>query len=193
MDNKVELYFKGLKQWKNELNDLRALLLNKELDESLKWGRPCYSRNGKLIIGLSGFKNHYGMWFFHGVYLKDKKGVLINAQDGKTAALRQMRFDSDSKIDLKLVDRYIDEAIQNADEGKFYKAQKKELVIPDLLEDTLASKKDLQKLFDALSLSKKREFAEYISKAKREATKLSRLEKIIPMIEQGIGLHDKYR
>ncbi|WP_330443122.1 hypothetical protein [Flavobacterium sp. C4GT6] len=29
--------------------------------------------------------------------------------------------------------------------------------------------------------------------AKREATKLSRLEKIKPMILKGIGLNDKYR
>ena len=34
---------------------------------------------------------------------------------------------------------------------------------------------------------------EYISKAKREATKQSRLEKIKPKILRGVGLHDKYK
>jgi uncharacterized protein YdeI (YjbR/CyaY-like superfamily) len=34
---------------------------------------------------------------------------------------------------------------------------------------------------------------EYINEAKQEKTKLSRLEKIKPMILSNIGLHDKYR
>ena len=47
--------------------------------------------------------------------------------------------------------------------------------------------------FDNLSLTARREFAEYISEAKRETTKIKRLEKIIPMIQSGIGLNDKYK
>jgi uncharacterized protein YdeI (YjbR/CyaY-like superfamily) len=40
---------------------------------------------------------------------------------------------------------------------------------------------------------KQREYCEYISEAKRDATKLKRLEKIIPMIIEGVGLNDKYK
>ncbi|MCK5210721.1 MAG: YdeI/OmpD-associated family protein [Cyclobacteriaceae bacterium] len=52
---------------------------------------------------------------------------------------------------------------------------------------------ELRSCFDDLSLSRQREFTEYISEAKREETKLKRLEKIIPMIKEKIGLSDKYR
>jgi len=44
-----------------------------------------------------------------------------------------------------------------------------------------------------LSLSKQREYSEYISEAKRETTKVTRLKKITPLIEAGKGLHDKYK
>ena len=47
--------------------------------------------------------------------------------------------------------------------------------------------------FKSLTLSKQREYAEYITEVKREETKLNRLQKIIPMIEKGIGLNDKYK
>jgi len=47
-------------------------------------------------------------------------------------------------------------------------------------------------MFDSFSLSKKRDFAEYISEPKRPETKLTRLDKIVPMILKGIGLNDKY-
>ena len=40
---------------------------------------------------------------------------------------------------------------------------------------------------------KQREYCEYIATAKRDPTKLSRLEKIKPMILNGTGLHDKYK
>ncbi|WP_325262934.1 YdeI/OmpD-associated family protein, partial [Flavobacterium sp.] len=40
---------------------------------------------------------------------------------------------------------------------------------------------------------KQKEFIEYIESAKREETKLTRIEKIKPMILDNIGLNDKYR
>jgi uncharacterized protein YdeI (YjbR/CyaY-like superfamily) len=38
-----------------------------------------------------------------------------------------------------------------------------------------------------------REYAEHIASAKREATKQTRIDKVLPMIVSGVGLHDKYR
>ena len=47
--------------------------------------------------------------------------------------------------------------------------------------------------FNNLTRYKQRKYCEHIVTAKREATKTSRLEKIKPMILQGVGLHDKYK
>ncbi len=38
-----------------------------------------------------------------------------------------------------------------------------------------------------------RDYADYVADAKREDTKLRRINKILPMISKGVGLHDKYR
>jgi uncharacterized protein YdeI (YjbR/CyaY-like superfamily) len=51
----------------------------------------------------------------------------------------------------------------------------------------------LANAFQQFSLSKQKEFQQYIEEAKREQTKLSRMEKIKPMILQNIGLNDKYK
>jgi uncharacterized protein YdeI (YjbR/CyaY-like superfamily) len=53
--------------------------------------------------------------------------------------------------------------------------------------------KKLKAQFDKLTPGRQREYAEYISTAKQEATKKRRLQKITPMIEKGIGLNDKYQ
>ena len=57
----------------------------------------------------------------------------------------------------------------------------------------MASNTEFSKQFESFSLSKKREYTDHISEAKREATQQKRLEKIIPMILRGAGLHDKYK
>ena len=70
---------------------------------------------------------------------------------------------------------------------------KKSISIPKEFKNVLDKNKELKDSFDQFTPGKKREFAEYISDAKRDATKQKRIEKIIPMILNGIGLNDKYR
>ena len=65
--------------------------------------------------------------------------------------------------------------------------------MPEELEAALKRNKKAQQQFKALTPGRQREYAEYIALAKRAATRQSRLEKIMPMICDGIGLNDKYR
>ncbi len=194
MENKtIDHYFENFTTWKDELNKLRSLMKGKSLEESIKWGRPCYSYNGKLIIGLSEFKNHYGIWFFHGALIEDNYNMLINAQEGKTKGMRQIRFDSTTKPVRGQIIYYIDAAIKNAKEGQFVKAQKKKLAIPTALKVSLKEDLSFEKAFHKMTESQRKEFAEYIAEAKRDTTVQSRLIKIKAMVTKGEGLNDKYR
>ncbi len=195
MNDKVTAYIVSQKKWTQELQLLRSFLLELELFEDIKWGMPAYIYKTKNIIGMSGFKNYFGLWFHQGVFLKDEKKLLVNAQEGKTKAMRQWRFNSIEELDKKTLQEYVLEAMKNAEMGKEIKSQpnKKPLQIPTKLLKALESNEELKVKFEMFSLSKKREFTEYISEAKRETTKENRLEKIIPMIKLGIGLNDKYR
>lgn len=195
MNDKITDYIVKQDKWTQELNLLRSFLLELDLKEEVKWGVPAYIYKKKNIIGMSAFKNYFGIWFHQGVFLKDDAGVLMNAQEGKTKAMRQWRFNSINELDKKLIQSYVLEAMKNSDDGKEMKPQrnKKPLEIPSLLLSTFNNNQELKGKFNALSLTKKREFTEYIVEAKREVTKQNRLQKIIPMIEAGIGLNDKYR
>ncbi|MBL4905370.1 MAG: DUF1801 domain-containing protein [Flavobacteriaceae bacterium] len=189
-------YIEKKTQWKAALELLRSTLLTTDLEEALKWGMPVYVVNGKNIVGLSAFKSYVGLWFFQGGTLKDEKNVLLNAQEGKTNAMRQWRFSSIDEIDPKLVVSYVNEAIANQASGNIIKPKKKNakpLVIHKLFQQELDKNSQLVKQFEGFNLTKKREFAAYISDAKRETTQLKRMEKIIPMILDGSGLYDKYK
>lgn len=193
--NSVEEYIESHEQWTDALSVLRNIINKTELIETLKWSAPVYTIDGKNVIGLGAFKNHFGIWFFNGVFLKDDKNLLVNAQEGVTKALRQMRFTSIDEIDKNSVLSYVKEAIENQKLGKEVKVDrsKKETVIPKELKQELNKNADLNTGFKALTSYKQREYCDYIATAKREVTKISRIEKIKPMILKGIGLHDKYK
>jgi len=190
----VEEYIETNSHFSEALTLLRDLINTTELNESVKWNAPVYDLNGKNVIGLGAFKHHFGIWFFNGVFLKDEENLLVNAQE-KTKALRQMRFESVDDIDKNLVLAYVKEAIKNQKLGKEIKAVRntKSVVIPEELNLVLKAKSDLNNSFKALTPGKQREYCNYITEAKREATKQSRIEKITPMILNGLGLHDKYK
>ncbi len=173
---------------------LRELILSTGLKETIKWGAPVYALNGKNIVGISSFKSYTGLWFFQGALLEDKKNLLVNAQENKTKALRQWRFTSIDEVDENLVLEYLNEAIENQTKNREIKPERNvTLVIPEELEKRFIETPQLRIHFNEFSRGKQREFAEYISDAKREETRINRINKIIPLIRNGIGLNDKYR
>lgn len=191
----VEEYIENNSHYAEALTLLREILNTTELEEAIKWSAPVYTLNGKNVVGLGAFKKHFGIWFFNGVFLKDEQQVLVNAQENKTKALRQMRFESIEAINKNIVLSYVKEAIENQKLGKEIKPDrsKKDTIIPKELKLELEKDTTLKTAFNNLSPSKQREYCEHIATAKREATKQSRLEKIKPMILQNKGLHDKYK
>lgn len=182
-----------LNGWSEELDLLKSIINKTELKETTKWGGPVFTVNGKNVLGIGGFKNYFAIWFFNGVFLKDEKQVLVNAQEGVTKSLRQWRFSSKEEVDEKTILSYIKEAIENEKMGKSIKPQKKEFLIPIQLQKELDDNPNLSEAFKKLTTYKQNDFLEYINTAKREETKLSRIEKIKPMILAGIGLNDKYK
>ena len=192
---KVEAYFAEEHQWKKAIGILRNLVLKTELEETFKWMFPTYTLDNKNVLSICKFKGHFCIWFFNGVFLSDPNNVLKNAQEGKTKAMRQWKFSSLDDIAENNVLAYMNEAIENQKNGRILAPSKptKKVIIPELLSNKLAEDKKLNSAFEALSSYKQKEFYEYIETAKQEKTKLSRLDKIIPLILQGIGLNDKYR
>lgn len=191
----VEEYLANNDTWKNELVLLRKIINNEGLEETIKWSAPTYCYKNKNVVGMAAFKNHFGIWFFQGALLKDDYNLLENAQEGKTKALRQMRFTNIDQIDAEKIARYIKEAMKLVDDGKEIKPVRnnKAVTIPEELQQRFLNDSALQAAFATLTPGKQREYVNHITEAKRAATKEKRLDKIIPMILAGVGLYDKYK
>jgi uncharacterized protein YdeI (YjbR/CyaY-like superfamily) len=190
----VDEYILNVAEGREILMVLRELILSTELTETVKWGIPVYTINDKNVVGMAAFKSYVGLWFYNGSFLKDEAGVLINASEGVTKALRQWRFTSADEIDDSLVIKYLNEAIQNQKQGKELKPERnKPVIIPDELQVEFAEDSELENCFKRFTPGKQREFTNYISEAKTPETRKVRVEKVIPLILENIGLNDKYR
>ena len=194
MTKTVEEYMQKHSEWSHILDPLRALLLDSELSETVKWGAPVYTLSDRNVVGLGAFKSYAGLWFFDGSLLTDADQVLVNAQQGRTRGMRQWRFQAEDDVNVTQVRSYITQAMANAKTGKhIVRKAKGAKKIPRILADALDQNKHLATAFDEFTAGKQREFSEYITMAKKVVTRENRLAKITPMILRGEGLNDRYR
>lgn len=180
--------------WIKELSAIASIIAKAPLEKSIKWGAEVFTYSGKNVVSYGGFKNYFTIWFYNGVFLKDKYKVLISAQENKTKSLRQWRFTTLEEIDENKILEYITEAIEIEKNGLKIKPEKFKAVTPSqLLVDAFTADKNLKTAFEKLTPGKQKEYIVYLNEAKQETTKQNRLEKIKPMIAQGVGLNDKYK
>lgn len=189
----IEEYILQNEKWHDALILLHDVIVSTSLNGSIKWGVPVYAYKNKNVVGMAAFKAHVALWFYQGVFLSDPNNILVNAQEDNTKALRQMRFRYIDEIDTIVVDRYLREAIENAKAGKELKPNRDiKFIVPDELKKAFAEDNEIEEKFKTFTLAKQRDFAFYVSSAKREETRLKRVEKIIPLIISNEGLYDKY-
>jgi len=195
MSKSVEDYI-AKSNFKTGLTKLRAAVLATGLDETVKWGMPVYTHEGKNILGIGSFKAHFGIWFFQGALLQDKHKKLSNAQEDKTKAMRQWRMSTIKDVDVRVIKAYVREAVDLQKSGIRVaprKPPKRAPAVPPELQATFDAVPKVRAAFGKLSPAKQTEYVQYISEAKRAATRASRIAKIKPLILEGKGLMDQYK
>jgi uncharacterized protein YdeI (YjbR/CyaY-like superfamily) len=192
MDTGVDQYISKAKSWKDEMTLLRTILLSCKLEESIKWGQPCYAINNKNIVMIAPFKAHCDIAFFNGAALKDEKGLLVKA-GVNTQSARQMRFtNADEIVKLKsVIKNYVKEAIENEKQGvKPTPAEKAEPILVEELEAIFKKNPPFKKAFTALTPGRQRAYLIHFSGAKQAATRVARIEKYVDAILAGRGIND---
>jgi uncharacterized protein YdeI (YjbR/CyaY-like superfamily) len=191
----VDGYFKRAKKWEDELAKLRELALEAGLVEELKWGKPCYTREGVNVVLIIGFKDYCSLLLPKGALLKDAKGILVKAGEN-TQAARQIRFTGLAEIVQRERDlrAYLREAIAVEKAGLKVEYKKiTEHAVPEELQRKLDAMPALQKAFAALTPGRQRGYYMHIAGAKQAATRESRVEKCVPMILAGKGWGEEWR
>ena len=190
---KVDGFIRRAKQWQEEIEQLRMIVLDCGLTEELKWGCPCYTFQKNNIVLIHVFKEYCALLFFKGSLLNDAKGILIQQTENVQAA-RQVRFTSVKEIAEmeRILKAYIYEAIEVEKAGLKVNFKKTaEFIIPEELQNKLDEIPALKTAFGALTPGRQRAYILYFSAPKQSKTRESRVEKCMQQILNGKGLDDQ--
>lgn len=190
-NSEVDKYIERAK-WKEVVIALRDVISNSKLTEEIKWGKPCYVNTGKNIVIIQEFKEYCALMFFKGVLLADEDNVLVSSSENMQAA-RQMRFTTkdDVIVKKKIITSYIEEAIKiEKSDVKIDFKKTTEFEIPEELKVIFEKTPDLKTAFYKLTPGRQRGYLLYFAAPKQSKTRVSRIEKYIPVILDGKGLRD---
>lgn len=192
MNSKVDEYLSKAKEWKEEYEKLRNIVLDCELTEEFKWMHPCYTFEKKNIVLIHGFKEYCALLFHKGALLQNAHGILVQQTENVKSG-RQIRFTNVREIvEMEpILKTYIYEAIEIEKAGLEVNLKKtSEFIIPEELQNKFDETPALKTAFEALTPGRQRAYILYFSKAKQSKTRESRVEKYTPQILNGKGLND---
>ncbi len=172
---------------------LRQICLECGLTEELKWRKPCYTSQGNNIAIIQPFKDSCALMFFKGVLMKDNNNILEKPGENSRVARRLSFKRLEDIVEVEsVIKSYIQEAVEIEKKGlKVPERENEEPDLPEELQEKLDENPQLKTAFEALTPGRQRGYTLYFSDAKQSRTRKRRVEKYIPKILDGKGLHDR--
>ena len=180
------------KKWQKEADKLRKIVLDCDLVEEIKWGKPCFTYLGKNVAIIIPLKEACALSFFKGALLKDPKHILQKI--GQMQAGRWIKFTSLKEIAAMqpVLRKYIYEAVEVEESGKKVTLKKiSEYPVPEELQARLDSVPELRAAFEALTPGRRKSYIFHVSGAKQATTRAARAERCLPMILSGQGFNER--
>lgn len=192
-DKRVDAYIDRAQDFaKPILKHLRKLVHDAcpDVAETLKWSMPSFEYKG-ILCGFAAFKHHCTFGFWKESLLKEVKFPEKNAMGsfGRLTSLKDLPSDATLK-------KLMREAVRlNAEDIKVKKVvakPKKAVVVPDILIEALARNEKAAETFDNFPPSCKREYVEWLTEAKTDATREKRLATTVEWLSEGKRRNWKY-
>ena len=178
-------------RWRAEIAALQRLLSGFDLREECKWGKPCYTMDGRNVVIIQGFKEYCALGFFQGALLKDPKKLLV--QLGSVQALRVMKFTGANEIAAKAttIKAYVREAVAAAKTGLKVKTKPRVFAVPKELKEKFRNNPRFKRAFEALTPGRQRGYLFHFTGAKQSATRTARIDRAMPAIFEGRGILER--
>lgn len=164
-----------------------------DVTETMKWSFPHFEYRG-LLGSMSAFKAHVSWGFWKGKLMNDPHGLIPAA--GETSMGGARFADVKDLPPEKVMVAYVREAIRLNEEGikaeRAPRAERPEAVVPDDLTAALKKNAEARKVFEKFSPSHRREYIEWITEAKQEATRQKRIAQAVEWMSEGKSRNWKY-
>jgi len=180
------------RQWRSGLLELRQICIDSGLQETVKWGHPCYVRGRRNIAIIGALRNEFRLSFFEPALLQDEKKLLERAGPN-TPNADIIRFKSNSTVAIlkPVIELYLAEAIGYADRGIRAPASSDKLILPAELLDAFKSDAELEQAFIKLTPGRQKSYVINLAAAKKSQTRVARIAKHRLRILAGKGLNER--
>lgn len=166
-----------------------------EIEEVMKWSIPHFQYKG-IVGSMAAFKYHVSWGFWKASLMPDPKGILSPV--GDRTSMAGVKLASEKELPpKKVMVEYVRAAIRLNEEGvKVERAPSTRsaapIEVPDDLAAALKKDKKAKAAFEAFSPSHKREYIEWITEARQEATRQKRLATTLEWLAEGKSRNWKY-
>jgi uncharacterized protein YdeI (YjbR/CyaY-like superfamily) len=162
-----------------------------DVTETIKWGMPSFEYKG-ILAGIAAFKNHatFGFWKHSLLGLGSRKDLGAMGSFGKMSSMKDVPPDATVKKLIKQAMKLNEDGVKV--EKPKRSTEKKELVVPDILLEELAKNDKAAETFNNFSYSKKKDYVQWITEAKTDATRDKRLATTIEWLAEGKSRMWKY-
>ena len=189
-DPRVDAYIKQAQPFARPILTHLRMLVHKacpDVEETIKWRSPFFERKG-IICFMASFKTHavFGFWKGKLLFGKEHKGAM--GHFGRLTSVKDLPGD-------KALIGYIKKAAQLNERGLKRKRPARgtqKVRVPSDLKAALAKNAKARKTFENFSYSNKKEYADWVTDAKREETRRRRLKTAIEWMQQGKPQNWKY-
>lgn len=176
------------------LNHIRSLVHEAcpDVIETKKWSFPHFDYKG-IMCSMASFNQHCAFGFWKQSLLEDAAFPAEKTAMGSFGRITSVKDLPNDKTMKKL----IADAMKLNDEGlKVARApvsnEKKEIVVPGVLLDALAGHEAAAETFNNFPHSKKKDYVEWITEAKTDATRDKQLATSIQWLAEGKARNWKY-
>ena len=174
------------------LTHLRAILHEAcpDCEETLKWSSPSFVYKGKILAGFAAFKAHaaFGFWAGSQILETGARQESAMGQFGRLTSLDDLpprgTLIELARKGMKLIDDGV-KPVRN-------KSAKPPLTVPQDLRAAIDAVPAAKATFDAFPPSQQREYADWVSEAKRDETRAKRLAQSVEWLAEGKRRHWKY-
>ena len=158
------------------------------ISETIKWSVPFFQYGGKPFFGMAAFKAHcrFGFWQSK---LREERSAMAGMGGTSVASVEELPTKAAFAKMAKEAMRLVDEGVKAPPKPK---AERVEFPVPEDLAKALAKNKAAKATFEAFSYSARKEYILWITEAKREETRQSRLAQAIEWMAEGKKRNWKY-
>lgn len=158
------------------------------VEEGMKWSMPFFMLGGKNLANMAAFKQHAAFGFWKDIELPKAGEAMGNF--GRITTLDDLPEDEELIALIRLAGERL---LAGRTAAKPRPASVKVPPLPEDLASALAANVDAQGTYDKFSPSSKREYVEWVTEAKREATREKRIATAVEWMAEGKDRNWKYR